>query len=245
MDSVVSIILSLIAALIFSLIAWYYKAVLQKWRLKHLSFLLGKSDKVKIVFPTFFCPVFLDDSVGKGAIIPKNIHLMPLAEGRAITEIAQAISVIKPKCEIVIQSSSEFDDDGTPFISIGGPSVNSVSGQIIEDHWHEFKLIYPEHFATYGGVTYKPEIEDGKLATDFGFAFQTKIPSGSRTIVFCGVWAIGTELSVKSYLNIFKEKDKKDIRRKIEEGKNILLISEGKVSRLWANQPTIIGWREL
>lgn len=244
MDSITSILLSIVAAMIFAAGGWLGKNALLRFRLRHIHYLLEGSDKIKVIFPTFFSPSFADGSPAKGASIPKNNLLMPLAEGRAISDITKAISLVAPKCDIVLQSPDEFTDDGTPFITIGGPSVNSISAAIITEHWREFNLVYPEHYAIDGGVTYKPIVRDGLLVNDFGFLFQTRLITGTKSIVCCGVWAIGTELAVKVYLNVLKLKGSGDLRKKVQSGKNVLLVSEGKVNRIWAGQPTIIGWRE-
>lgn len=244
MSSIISIFLSLVAAAIFALIGWVGKNVLLKFRLRHMQYLLGDADSVKIVFPTFFSPIFLEDSPGKGAVIPKNILLMPLAEARAISDITKAISIASPKSKIIFQSPEEFVDDGTPFISIGGPSVNFVSENILNEYWSSFELIYPEHYAKNGGVTYKPIIKDHCLVNDFGFLFQTRLNSDTKSLVVCGVWAIGTELATKVYLDALRIKGVKDIRNKVRKGEDIFIVSEGKVSRIWAGAPKIIGWWE-
>lgn len=238
-----SIILSLIATAIAAVTGWIGKGSLDKWRLKHMKTLLEGSKSVRIIFPMFYAPTFPDENIAKDAKIPKNIHLMPLAEGRAITEITQAINLVCPKCDVIIQSPNEFTDDGTPFISIGGPSVNNVSQEIIEKYWREFKLVYPEHYAQYGDVTYKPTIKDQQLLNDFGFSFQTTSNSGTRSIVFCGVWAFGTEMAVKSYLNLSRQKGNIDLKNKLKDEGNVLIISTGDINLYRAGIPTIIGWR--
>jgi len=244
MNSIISILLSIIAAAIFALIGWLGKNALQKFRLRHMQYLLGDADSVKVVLPTFFSPIFTESSPGKGAEIPKNILLMPLAEARAISDITKAISIASPKCEIVFQAPNEFVDDGIPFICIGGPSVNLVSGNILDEYWPSFHLVYPEHYATNGSVTYKPIIKDQSLVNDFGFLFQTRLSSGTKSLVVCGVWAIGTELAIKVYLDVLKIKGVNDIKNKVREGRDMLIVSEGKVNRIWSGTPTIIGWWE-
>ena len=168
---------------------------------------------------------------------------MPLAEGRAIAQITQAINLISPTCEIIIQSPDEFSDDGIPFISIGGSSVNSVSGDLISKYWHDFELHYPEHFAQYGDILYKPTVKENHLLSDFGFAFNTTANSGTKSIVFCGVWAFGTEMAVKSYLGLSITKDNMDLKNKLSSKDNLLIISTSDISSYGIGMPEIIGWR--
>lgn len=237
-----AITLSLIATAIATAIGWVGKRSFDRWRLKHMQTLLGGSKSVKIILPMFYAPMFSDEkSAAKGAQIPKNIHLMPLAEGRAVAEMVQAIRLVSPKSDIIIQSQDEFIDDSTPFISIGGPSVNTVSKEIIEKYWHEFKLIYPEHYAQYGDVTYKPTIKEQQLLSDFGFSFQTIINSGTPSLVFCGVWAFGTEMAVRAYLNLTKQKGDIDLKKKLKKKNNVLIISTGDINSYRIGLPTIIG----
>lgn len=237
-----SIIFSLIAIAIATCIGWVGKKAIDKWRLKHMKTLLNNSKSVKIIFPIFYSPTFPDDNIAKGANIPKNIHLMPLAEGRAIAQIARAINLVSPKCEIIIQSPEEFTDDGIPFISIGGPSVNSISGEVIGKYWHNFKLHYPDHFAQYGDVLYKPTIKEQWLMSDFGFTFKTLTDSGTNSIVFCGVWAFGTEMAVKSYLDLSMQKGNVDLKSKFKSKDNLFIVSTSDISSYRVEMPKIIGW---
>jgi hypothetical protein len=237
-----SIIFSLIATAIATAIGWIGKKWLDKWRLKYMNTLLNNSKSVKIIFPEFYSRTFPNSSIAKGANIPKNIDLMPLAEGRAIAQIAQAINFVSPQCEIIMQSPGEFTDDGIPFISIGGPSVNSVSGDIIYKYWTKFKLHYPEHVAQYEDVLYKPTIKEEQLQRDFGFTFKTVTDSGTNSIVFCGVWAFGTEIAVKSYLDLSIYKENVDLKNKLNSKINLLIVSTSKINSYRIEVPQIIGW---
>jgi hypothetical protein len=239
-----SVFTSLIAGIILSFGGWYIRYVYLRIRLKHLQYLLKKSKKLKIVLPVFYSPLFTSESRGRGAEIPQNIFLMPLAEGRAITKFAQAVTSINSKCEIIYQTPEEFNDDGIPFISVGGPSVNSLTESILNDSWSRFKLIYPEHYAKMGDMIFKPEIAQNKLIRDFGFIFQTKLHSGTKSIIFCGVWALGTEISVSTYLKLFNDKDKRYTQKKLRKGNDILIISEAEINNSNINVPNVIGWHE-
>ena len=60
MDSITSILLSIVAAMIFAAGGWLGKNALLRFRLRHIHYLLEGSDKIKVIFPTFFSPSFAD-----------------------------------------------------------------------------------------------------------------------------------------------------------------------------------------
>lgn len=169
-----------------------------RWSLRHLRGVCGKSRRVKIVIPSFSVPEFTIAGAKKPAKIPSNVVVMPMAEGMAIGELVKALQAAFGRLEIVITPAEKFSDDGTPFISVGGPSVNMVSKRLLQDASGGFTIAYPEHVAKYGSTTYEPELRDGcTLTEDYGFMLYSRTVEDTRYVVLCGVWAHGTHMATR------------------------------------------------
>lgn len=78
--------------------------------------------------------------------------------------------------------------------------------------------------------------------SDFGFTFKTLTDSGTNSIVFCGVWAFGTEMAVKSYLDLSMQKGNVDLKSKFKSKDNLFIVSTSDISSYRVEMPKIIGW---
>ena len=226
-------IISLAANIAFFLIGFFMHKLLVKWSLRHLKYFIGKAKKMRIVIPSFSVPEFEISGVEGKATIPSNVAVMPMAEGRGIAELVKGFQSRFSNVDIEFVSQVTFEDNGSPFISIGGPSVNSVSGRIFEKYCPLFALKYPEHIASYGSVIYNPEFgPDHSLREDFGFILHTKSPKGSPCLVLCGVWAPGTHVAIQALLwpqnNLLLSGMYKDLKI----GKPFFAISHGTIDGL-------------
>ena len=103
---------------------------------------------------SFSVPDFEISGVKEKATIPTNVVVMPMAEGRGIAELVKTFQSGFPHVDIEFVSQGAFEDDGTSFISSGGPSVNSVSERLPENYCPLFSIKYPDHIASYGSTVY-------------------------------------------------------------------------------------------
>jgi hypothetical protein len=92
-----------------------------------------------------------------------------MAEGRGIGYLVLALRDAIGDVEIEYSMSAQFQDDGVPFVSVGGPSVNELSARLLELRAPSFSITYPEHTASYGALKASPQIAGGVLkATSAG-----------------------------------------------------------------------------
>jgi hypothetical protein len=211
--------------------AGYALAFLVKWwRLKHLRHLASDHRKVRIVFPALQTPSFPSGHMAHAALIPKNIPLMPMAEGKGIANIVAALRDSMRGVEIEYVAPSTFVDDGVPFVCVGGPSVNPLSAEILSSRAPAFALKYPEHVAMYDQAKFAPQIADRILQEDFGFLLQTRSRYGTNCIVVCGVWATGTEIACLAYADRVPKTSPGRIRGHLRAGRNILVILRAPVA---------------
>lgn len=168
----------------------------------HLVHLLEHCSRVQIVIPGFHGGWFSPRQRTR-ARIPPNLRIMPMPEGMGIAALVAAIRAVgRDKPLLVVTPEAVQDVRQELIISIGGPSVNSVSAALLEDRFPEFQIRYPEHVAGFEGQDFVPERgPDGVLRDDYGFIFLTRSPSGARAIVVCGVWAFGTELAIRELVS--------------------------------------------
>jgi hypothetical protein len=209
-------------------------------RLGHLYALASKGKRVQIIIPSFNVPEFLVQGTNAPARIPPNVRLMPMAEGGAIAELVQALHQMG-KYEVRLVTQNNYQDSSSLTICIGGPSVNSISREILRLAFPAFNIRYPEHIASYGTTTFVPsKSPDGSLLEDYGFMAVTRTPRGSNCLVLCGVWAPGTQIATTTLLSL---KHHSEVARLIREGKEFFAVSYARVNGLEQHDSQLIELR--
>lgn len=219
---------------------------LLKWRqLRHLGHLRTKDGIIKIVIPTILKASFPKDHFSENAIIPDNIPLMPMPEGRALANLVSGISDAIRGVDIKFVTHNDFVDDGvTPFVSIGGPSVNEVSREILNQMVPGFRIQYPDHIGYFGSRKMSPRVEKGILLEDFGFLFQGKSRLGTRCIVVCGVWATGTELACVTYAGSVQNDSVSKVRRLLFRQSELFVVLKATVQNYQIGEPKLDAYSE-
>lgn len=194
-------------------------------RLGHLADMAKRGRSVQIVLPGFELHDFLPRGTTERAKIPRNMLVMPMAEGSSIAQLTAAFHEIgAPDVKIVRQE--EYQDAGLT-ISIGGPSVNSISHQLLRRTFPEFHIKYPEHIASFGSTWFVADTDsDGALVEDYGFIGFGISPSGNPWVVLCGVWAPGTQMATTALVNLAR---RSEIRQMIRRRKEFFAVVYGKV----------------
>lgn len=207
------LLVNLLASLIFAILAFgagWSTRKLKDWRnLAHIIRFIGDADCIKIVVPGTKATSFrvVHEGQSHEVTVPDNVLAMGMSEGQAMGEIISAIRKISPQKKILIVPAPHFDDDGLPFISIGGPSINTVSRRYSARFFPSFVIKYPEHFAKWpDSVSYNPHIENGSLTEDFGFVFHGT-EGTTRFILIFGVWTFGTLIAARSFLALRRNSD--------------------------------------
>ncbi len=200
-----------------------YKGVISK---KWIANLLSNTDNMNIVYgythsPTFdIIPRYSKESI---ANLPNNVYLIGLHESFGIWEMAQKITAWGGIKNISYIAHENYDiTSNLPTIIVGGASINSQTGRILEYIDSGFRVEYPEHILIdeIRNVELRPEITNNFVTTDYGyFLVLPRSPfSNTRLIVTSGVWPLGSLGAQRFLLNPTKEF--------IESGRNYLQNKE-------------------
>lgn len=213
--------------------------VLKHRRLGHLYVLCGRADRVQVVIPGF--PVARFRIANATAEIPPNVPVMPMAEGGAIAQLIRGLNEIGQR-DVELVSSANFRDDSDVTISIGGPSVNEISGKLLADGFPSFTLQYPQHVASYGTTTFLPErLDDESLREDYGFIAVGRTDNHHRFVVLCGVWAPGTQIATTALLELDR---RSEVASLLRGGHNFFAVAHGKITGLEMTGVRVIEVRD-
>jgi hypothetical protein len=194
-------------------------------RLGYLRDWLGNGKGVFILLPNFrpFCEdnPFISHQ-------PNNILLMPASEGSALARLVIAIRTVNHKADIQIISGDKYprNPDHLSVISIGGPSVNAVSKELLADH-SDFCISYPEHDAYVRDKHYKPKQENGAIVEDYGFT-ATGDHLGAPYAVLFGVYSAGTWAATQTFINL----QNNNYRKRLARRERLFLVSYTEVDGL-------------
>lgn len=198
-------------------------------RLGHLRQLSKLDDLVQIVIPDFGISTFVPQTGTQRARIPTNVRVMPLAEGEAIGNLVSTLREAGYK-KIELINQNQYQDSAPLTFSVGGPSVNSVTGDVMENEFPAFGMTYPQHTATVGSVSLKPKSDaSGALLEDFGFTALVKSSRQHTVICVFGVWALGTKVSIDA---LIAAKESPSFVKALKGGGPALVVSEAKFQGL-------------
>ncbi|MFH8381918.1 hypothetical protein ACH4E7_13370 [Kitasatospora sp. NPDC018058] len=166
-----------------------------------LRALLAPYSRVQIITPSLEVAEFAYATEGclLASREPRNVLFMPMAEARAIAQLIDLLRKVNRKAtiELVVAGAQ---DPRMPTFSIGGPSVNSYSGGVLDVVFPDFRIEYPDAArARWGGMTFEALCNAaGELIRDHGFIFVTRTPRHAPCIVLCGVFAFGSAMAVEA-----------------------------------------------
>jgi len=241
---VTSLIVGVIAGILVSLLGASAKKLADMARYRrnfgYLYALLAGAKRIQIVVPSLEAPVFVPQGTTQIAKVPKNVKVMPLAEGTAIAQLVSALHRLR-NADVQIVSQENYQDTGGLTISVGGPSLNSVSRILLDYSFPKFSIKYPEHIASYGSTTFSPSTNsEGDLTEDYGFVAVGRTVGGSRGVVICGVWAFGTQIAAASLLHLPR---KSEARRLFVRKEDFFMVSHARVNGLWPGNVEIVEIR--
>ncbi|MFF4427503.1 hypothetical protein ACFY04_43560 [Streptomyces sp. NPDC001549] len=170
---------------------------------------------------------------------PDNVLFSPTAEGAAVARLYLALhkaakwrkKLCRKEFRVDLLSEQNFSpmDSRDPFVCVGGPSLNAVSKQLIGGCLPQFAISYPGHEVQIGDTLWRePGRRDGRLVEDYGFTLIGKTPLGTPFIIVWGVYAFGTLIATRAYLENWKKFDRGE-RKKLKEREGLFLVSHGRV----------------
>jgi hypothetical protein len=241
---VISITLGVLAGILASALVAVAKKLIELLRHRrkfgHLYSLTSGVSRIQVVVPSLEAPVFIPQGVTEAARVPKNVKVMPMAEGTAIAELLSVLHGLG-RGEIQLVSQENYQDNAGLTVSVGGPSLNSVSRSLLQNSFPKFSIKYPAHVASYGSTVFAPLIDsEGNLTEDYGFAAVGRTSGGNRCIVLCGVWAFGTQIATTSLLRLPL---RSDARRLFARKESFFIVSYGRVEGLWPGDIQVVEIR--
>lgn len=210
-------------------------------RLGHLSRLVENIEIVQIVIPSFEVGDFLPKGTGERAAIPRNVRVMLMPEASSIADLVAAFyEAGASKVELVPQEN--YRDVGLT-ISVGGPSVNSTSGNLLKRSFPQFHIKYPEHIASYGSTSFSTQTNaDNELIEDYGFIASATNSTGNRWFVLCGVWAFGTLIATTTLTRMPR---RSPIRRVLRANRPFFAVVHGRVDGFVAEDLKVVELRDV
>jgi hypothetical protein len=216
----------------------------------HIFALLGRRAPVHLVLPSVPVAEFpvrglADDGATLVHQSPGNVLFMPMSEGTAVATIVQTLQAAGFKGGIHLVDSDRYEMADHPVITVGGPSVNAMTGQLLRRHAPTFSINYPGATeATHDSATYKVNLDSrGEVTGDYGFALITKQSNGAPVVALWGILAFGTAIAVKGYLNL-KTVDP-PAAKQVSNGEGRLLVFRGAVSGYVTHDVELVGSRRL
>jgi hypothetical protein len=213
--------------------------VKQQRRLGHLTSLMQNVRRVQVVIPSFEVGDFLPRGAVERAAIPPNIKVLLMPEASAVADLLAALYEAGAS-QIDVVRQEDFRDDGLT-ISLGGPSVNSISADLLRRSFPDFRIKYPEHIASYGSTSFVASTDDkGELVEDYGFLASSRTATGHRCIVLCGVWAFGTRIAATTLIRMPR---RSRMRKMLRSGIPFLAVIHGQVDGFATEHPNVVEIR--
>lgn len=156
--------------------------------------------------------------------VPKNVPFVGIAESLGISELREALSLSGITPDLCLQNEFGSKQRDRSFVTVGGPSINKTTRQLVlswnekekrfestHEAWLDGQLViyYPSHrvvdFAhpddkdpSKPTIFNPDEGERGDLGEDFGFVViaPNKLKEGAYSVALFGVWPPGTQAAV-------------------------------------------------
>jgi hypothetical protein len=139
---------------------------------------------------------------------------------------------------------ANFNDQYDLTFSIGGPSVNALSADMLKREFPDFRIDYREHIAHYCTTTFEPGVDpqSREIVDDYGFIFRCSTHAGQTAFVLCGVHAPGTEIATKCLLGLRRSSE---AARLIRAGKKVFIVSTAVLNGLRQGSWMVTETREV
>ena len=207
------------------------------------------ADSIPIVIGGVRLDTFTPNGTNKPARLPNNVLLVGVDDGMGMSLLRESFARAFGHLRVTLHEPQDFGDKNlTSFISVGGPSVNSVTGRILAN-MTGIRMFYPEHYAMVGQRRFSAEEDrQGNVIKDFGFIIMAPNPlaQAHHVCVVFGIWPYGTSAA----LQVLSRPDPKDklfqqFARKVRSRSPVLAVLETKVQDLQRGTPTLIEVKDL
>ena len=210
---------------------------------------LEGADSIPIVIGGIKLDVFTPNGTNRPSRLPKNVLLVGVDDGVGMSLLRESFARAFGRLKVTLHQPQDFGDNILKsFVSVGGPSVNSVTGGLLANVTG-IQMFYPEHYAMVGQEKLSAEQDrQGNVTKDFGFIIIAPNPLAQihHVCVVFGIWPYGTSAALEAL-------SKPDLRNrlfqqfteKIKLRSPVLLVLETKVEDLQHGAPNLIEVRDL
>lgn len=184
--------------------------------------------------------------------VPKNISLVPLPEAVAVSQLVGRFREVYRQLEVEICSPESFANYDCTFVSVGGPSVNSVTRDLVKEHGIDWSLHIqlPAHVIrdVHHRREYSATEVGDEVVEDVGFSLVVKNPLyPTRMCAICmGIWAHGTGAAIRVLLGeCHRQPLFAQMTRYLRSRTGMLIVSKVRVQHLFLGHPQLVRVREL
>ena len=212
--------------------------------------IVGKQKTIHLILPSFKLASFHIEIANSDSPIPDNVVLMPFAEALGISDLKRTLEKLYPKKRVILHDSDRFTDFKESFISIGGPSINRVTHELVSVRKIDkgFSIHYPAHAAedtVPPTAVYSPQKNGNMIIEDYGFIIISDNPfdTEKRVCIVFGVWANGTNSAIQSLIGV--NDSAKNIGTYVRKHRNVLVTTRSNVTGVFTGLPEIAKMRPL
>ncbi len=163
--------------------------------------ILEGAKSIPIVIGGIQLEAFTPIGTDKPVRIPRNVLLVGVDDGAGMSLLRESFVRTFRRKKVTLYKPHDFGDKIlTSFVSIGGPSVNEVTGRIMA-RTTGLQMVYPDHYAVIGQRKFSAEQDpQGNVIKDCGFIIVTPNPLAPRHLVCVvfGIWPYGTSAALEA-----------------------------------------------
>lgn len=214
--------------------------------------ILVDAEDVYIVYSDMALREFKIFGMDATSELPRNVPLLPVQEAVGISDLYRALRDSYRKRRIHMDSARDFRRYDKTIISIGGPSVNRVTNEFLNNRRidSKFRMIYPDHVAEDDAdeTQYTCDERDGEIVHDYGFIFIAPNPL-NRAHTFCalfGIWPQGSRAAVKTLVEPARsDAHYKHFIGRVKARSGVFGVVKAEVAGLIPGEPEFVKVREL
>jgi SAM-dependent methyltransferase len=161
--------------------------------------IIHKNSRTLIAVPGFLNPAL---RVGRAIeSLPNSVRLIGLLDGLALHRLQDILTKTFDSKAIELRMHDRFDEQTSPIISIGGASVNEMTGSILSKSFLQrgISMTYPSHILRVLGDQFSAEIVADRIEADYGVLLVSKNKWNEEVgcCVIFGIYPAGTSAAVR------------------------------------------------
>jgi hypothetical protein len=175
--------------------------------------------------------------------LPANVPLLGEQEAVAISHLREKLTAAYSDKNVSVYEYQSFSTIEThaSFISIGGASINAITGDMLKHQLDaNLRIIYPNHYAVDGGTRYDATVNQGRVTKDYGFIIVGPNPyDSSKTVCLAfGIWPQGTSAALNALTDPVTDSDLgRQFLERVKKHQGVVAIVSVDVNQLSQGRP--------